>query len=171
MSLLNLATLGGIQVNGAGAAQKLAFCCTIICYFTSAFLWRRLAERNYLDPRYLLLCMTMNKSVHKMLIHGTLCPLSGGKNVNWTTTLQPVSSVNVTVLVLHQSEWFSGYETLTQSLIFAPPHQHPVKLFHISPTPPNMWRSGVSTVHPHHTLLSAPDLARGDHARFIEPPC
>lgn len=90
MGLLNLPTLTGIQVNGAKAAQKLAFCHTIICDFTSTFLWKLLAERKKFDPRNLLLCMTMNKSVHKMLIHGTLGPLSRGKkcklNRNFTTS-------------------------------------------------------------------------------------
>lgn len=161
MSLLNLATLAGFQVNRAGPAQKLAFCCTIICYFTSAFLWRRLAERNYLDPRYLLLCMTMNKSVHKMLIHGTLCPLSGGKNVNWTTTLQAVSSVKC-----HRARpppgrgSFSGYETLTEShqdssgatsllfLIFSTLLITPLQLFTASHQPNSSQHVAFRCLHP-----------------------
>lgn len=96
-------------------ARLFCFCCTIICYFTRAFLWKRLATGSSLNPRYLLLCMTTNKSEHEMLIHGTLCPLSRGKNVNWTTILQAVSSVNVTPLFLDEPTCIVvGYESPMQ---------------------------------------------------------
>lgn len=86
MSLWNLATLSGILVNGGKlcteartAPFSFCFCCTILCYFTRAFLWRHLATGNSLDPRYLLLCMTMNKSEHEMLIRGTLSTVQEGE--------------------------------------------------------------------------------------------
>lgn len=37
-----------------------------------------------------------------MPIHGTVAPLSKGKNGNWTTILQFASSVNVTALVIFE---------------------------------------------------------------------
>lgn len=37
-----------------------------------------------------------------MLIHGTLGPLSKGKNGNWTAILQSASSVNVTAFVIFE---------------------------------------------------------------------
>lgn len=54
MTLLDLAALH-IQVNGTKAAPNLAFYCTIIYYFTSTFLWTRLAKRTTIliqDPYY-----------------------------------------------------------------------------------------------------------------------
>lgn len=43
----------------------------------------------------------MNKSEHEMLIHGTLSTVQE-ENVNRTTVLQTVSSVNVTLLYLDE---------------------------------------------------------------------
>lgn len=80
-----------------------------------------------------------------MLIHGTLCPLSGGKNGNWTTTLQPVSSVNVAALVLDQGAKPSqDMKHLTRSLLFLITSTLLITRLHVGPTPHNMWRSGVS---------------------------
>lgn len=112
----------GIQVNGTKAAQKLAFYCTIIFYFTSTFLWRRLGkEQNGFDPRSLLLRMTMNKSMHKMLIHGTLHPLSKGKNGYVTTILQSALSMNVTAFFIYCENVYSCQKYELQKNLKAEP--------------------------------------------------
>lgn len=76
MRLLNLAALGypGQRILTCTKAGFLLY--NHLLLYKYIFVEMPGKEYSKSDPRSLQLCMTMNKSMHKMLIHGTMCSLS-----------------------------------------------------------------------------------------------
>lgn len=102
MSFWNLAILPGIQVNRTklnNAGFQLHNHFLLYKYIFVAFSGK---EGNKFDPRSLLLCMTMNKSIHERLIRNTGSTVGAGKN-GIETIFQSASSSSMSIFVSHMN--------------------------------------------------------------------